>query len=123
MSRVREVVLKRAPTATPVAEDFEVVERAAPVAGSGQLLVRSLYQSLDPYIGSRLRAFTRAPVLSFTATACALTPPAAWRFPRPGCGPRHRRGVRLRDPRQRLLTLRPARASLAAPVALTNRFR
>ena len=55
MSMVREVVLKRAPTATPVAEDFEVVERAAPTALSGQLLVRSLYQSLDPYVGSRLR--------------------------------------------------------------------
>ena len=55
MSRVREVVLKRVPTTTPVATDFEVVERAAPTAGSGQLLVRSLYQSLDPYIGSRLR--------------------------------------------------------------------
>lgn len=42
-------------TAAPVAGDFEVVERAVPEVGGGQLLVRSLYQSLDPYIGSRLR--------------------------------------------------------------------
>ena len=55
MSKVSEVVLRHALTATPVASDFEVVERSTPQAASGQLLVRSLYQSLDPYIGSRLR--------------------------------------------------------------------
>ena len=55
MSKVREVVLRNAVTATPVASDFEVVERSTPQAASGVLLVRSLYQSLDPYIGSRLR--------------------------------------------------------------------
>ena len=55
MSKVREVVLRHAPKSTPVAGDFEVVERATPQAVPGQLLVCSHYQSLDPYIGSRLR--------------------------------------------------------------------
>lgn len=55
MSRSREVVLRRPVAARPVAGDFEVIERADPAVGSGQLRVRSLYQSLDPYIGSRLR--------------------------------------------------------------------
>lgn len=55
MSRTREVVLRRAVTAAPVADDFEVAERVVPAVGTGQLLVRSFYQSLDPYVGSRLR--------------------------------------------------------------------
>lgn len=55
MSRSREVVLQRTVAAQPVAGDFEVIERDVAAVRSGQLLVRSLYQSLDPYIGSRLR--------------------------------------------------------------------
>ena len=42
MSKVLEVVLRRSPTATPVAGAFEVVERAVPQVLAGQLLVRSL---------------------------------------------------------------------------------
>ncbi|MBI1684422.1 zinc-binding dehydrogenase [Caulobacter hibisci] len=56
MSKTLEVVLKRTIEEIPTAADFEVVERAAPTsAPAGQLLVRVLYLSLDPYIGSRLR--------------------------------------------------------------------
>lgn len=50
-----EVVLARPVDGRPVAADFEVVDRAVPDPSDGQLLVRVLYQSLDPYIGSRLR--------------------------------------------------------------------
>ena len=52
---VRHVVLKHAVDSLPTAADFEVVERQAPIPGDGWLTVRSAYQSLDPYIGSRLR--------------------------------------------------------------------
>lgn len=50
-----EVVLARPIADMPVAADFQLVERDVAVAGAGQLLVRVLDLSLDPYIGSRLR--------------------------------------------------------------------
>ncbi len=56
MTERLEVVLRRPVTAQPVAEDFEIVTRPVPDALEGDLLVRSVYQSLDPYIGSRLRS-------------------------------------------------------------------
>jgi NADPH-dependent curcumin reductase CurA len=55
MTQNLEVVLRRPVDALPVADDFEIVERPIPTPGVGQILVRSVYQSLDPYIGSRLR--------------------------------------------------------------------
>jgi NADPH-dependent curcumin reductase CurA len=55
MSRVREIVLARPVAGPPVAADFEIVQRPTPAVDAGRLLVRSLYQSQDPYIGSRLR--------------------------------------------------------------------
>ena len=51
----REVVLRRPCAGRPVAEDFEVVDRPEPEAATGFVTVRSLYQALDPYIGTRLR--------------------------------------------------------------------
>jgi NADPH-dependent curcumin reductase CurA len=51
-----EVVLRHAVTARPVAADFEIVERRIAEPKAGELLVRIIYQSLDPYIGSRLRS-------------------------------------------------------------------
>ena len=51
----REVVLARAPTDRPMATDFEVADRPEPEARAGLLAVRSLYQALDPYVGTRLR--------------------------------------------------------------------
>jgi NADPH-dependent curcumin reductase CurA len=55
MTQNLEVVLRRAVQAQPVVADFEVVERPIPNPVAGQILVRTVYQSLDPYIGSRLR--------------------------------------------------------------------
>jgi NADPH-dependent curcumin reductase CurA len=40
---------------TPAAADFELVDRPMPNVRDGALLVRVLVQSLDPYIGTRLR--------------------------------------------------------------------
>jgi len=55
MSENLAVVLKRSVQAQPVADDFEIVSQMLPVPAEGELLVRSVYLSLDPYIGSRLR--------------------------------------------------------------------
>ncbi len=55
MSAYREVVLRHPVAALPEAADFEIVERPEPMAQAGRLAVRALYQSLDPYIGSRIR--------------------------------------------------------------------
>jgi NADPH-dependent curcumin reductase CurA len=55
MSQNLAVVLRRTVQAQPVADDFEVVSQTLPTPAAGELLVRSVYLSLDPYIGSRLR--------------------------------------------------------------------
>lgn len=50
----RQVVLRRRPQGRMRPEDLELVTRPAPEPGPGQLLVRTLWLSLDPYM--RLRA-------------------------------------------------------------------
>ena len=55
MSRTREVVLRRPPAGRPEAADFEVVEREVRDLADGEIRVAIAFQSLDPYLGSRLR--------------------------------------------------------------------
>jgi NADPH-dependent curcumin reductase CurA len=55
MTENLEVVLRRPIRAQPVADDFELVEKPVPSPAAGQILVRTVQLSLDPYIGSRLR--------------------------------------------------------------------
>ncbi|MGE0734232.1 MAG: NADP-dependent oxidoreductase [Alphaproteobacteria bacterium] len=50
-----KIVLKRRPTATPAATDFERLTGEVPVPAAGQILVETLYLSLDPYMGSALK--------------------------------------------------------------------
>jgi NADPH-dependent curcumin reductase CurA len=52
---MKQVVLKHALTARPCADDFMLVEDAAPECPEGGVLVRVVHLSLDPYVGSRLR--------------------------------------------------------------------
>lgn len=47
-------LLKRFPTGMPQPDDFEMVERAIPAPGPGELLVRTLWLSVDPYMRARL---------------------------------------------------------------------
>ncbi len=47
---MHEVVLARRPQVNPVAGDFAVVDAAMPKPGPGQLLVRTLWLSMDPYV-------------------------------------------------------------------------
>jgi NADPH-dependent curcumin reductase len=60
----RSMVLKRRPSGEPGAEDFAVVEEKLPVPAPGQVLTRTLFLSIDPYMRGRLsdRASYAAPV-------------------------------------------------------------
>jgi NADPH-dependent curcumin reductase CurA len=51
----REIRLKHRPTGMPGAGDFELAEVRLPEPESGQLLVRNIYMSVDPYMRGRMR--------------------------------------------------------------------
>jgi NADPH-dependent curcumin reductase len=51
----RSVVLKRRPHGEPESGDFGVHEDAIPTAGPGEVLTRTLWLSIDPYMRGRLR--------------------------------------------------------------------
>jgi len=50
----RQVVLRRRPVGAPRPEDFEVVETPLPTPGEGEILCRTIYLSLDPYMRGRM---------------------------------------------------------------------
>ncbi|MGK2906487.1 MAG: NADP-dependent oxidoreductase [Desulfuromonadales bacterium] len=50
----RRIVLKSRPVGAPAAENFLFEETAMPVPTTGQLLLRTLYLSLDPYMRGRM---------------------------------------------------------------------
>ncbi|HLY51483.1 MAG TPA: NADP-dependent oxidoreductase [Steroidobacteraceae bacterium] len=50
----RRIVLARRPRGEPVAEDFRLEEVAVPKAGPGEVLLRTRYLSLDPYMRGRM---------------------------------------------------------------------
>jgi NADPH-dependent curcumin reductase CurA len=50
----REIRLKRVPRGVPVAEDFELAEVDLPAPAAGQLLVRNLWLTVDPYMRGRM---------------------------------------------------------------------
>ena len=50
----REVVLARRPEGVPTAEDFELREVDVGEPGDGEVLVRNVYVSVDPYMRSRM---------------------------------------------------------------------
>src|SRR5947208_14566987 len=53
-NRNRQVLLKRRPSGTPTPADFEIVDAPLPDPGKGEVLVRGLYLSLDPYMRGRI---------------------------------------------------------------------
>ena len=57
----RQVLLNAHPVGFPVDTDFKMVETPAPEPGDGELLIRTIYQSLDPYMRGRMN-----PGLSYT---------------------------------------------------------
>ncbi len=51
----RSYVLKRRPPNAPSAEDFELREDAVPQPGPGEVVTRTIFLSIDPYMRGRLR--------------------------------------------------------------------
>ncbi len=51
----REIHLKSRPDGEPYAENFELVEKPLNRPASGELLVRNVYMSVDPYMRGRMR--------------------------------------------------------------------
>src|SRR3954453_10742397 len=49
------IVLKRRPKGEPSASDFETIEESIPNPGPGEVLTRTLWLSIDPYMRGRLR--------------------------------------------------------------------
>ena len=52
----RQVLLKRRPTGAPGADDFEFADAPIPDPAEGEVLVRGVYLSLDPYMRGRMSA-------------------------------------------------------------------
>jgi hypothetical protein len=50
----RQILLKRRPNGMPVPDDFATVATPVPEPGEGQVLVRGIYLSLDPYMRGRI---------------------------------------------------------------------
>jgi len=50
----RQVLLHAHPVGFPVDADFKMVETPAPEPGAGELLIRTIYLSLDPYMRGRM---------------------------------------------------------------------
>jgi NADPH-dependent curcumin reductase CurA len=50
----RQILLKSRPTGMPALENFETVERPLPEPGDGEVLTKTLYLSLDPYMRGRM---------------------------------------------------------------------
>ena len=53
-ANTHEVQLKSRPIGLPAAENFELVETALPTPGAGEVLVRNLWMSVDPYMRGRM---------------------------------------------------------------------
>lgn len=50
----RQIILLNRPAGAPAESDFKLVETPAPVPKEGEVLVRALYLSLDPYMRGRM---------------------------------------------------------------------
>ena len=66
----RRVVLANRPAGEPSGQDFRVEEAPVPEPGPGQILVRAVYLSLDPYMRGRMRdVVSYAPVVQIGEVA------------------------------------------------------
>lgn len=52
--RNRQVLLKRRPTGAPTTADFDIADGPVPDPAGGEVLVRGIYLSLDPYMRGRI---------------------------------------------------------------------
>jgi hypothetical protein len=73
-TRNRRIVLARRPRGAPVAEDFRLEEVPVPVPAPGQVLLRTRFLSLDPYMRGRMNdAPSYAPPVALGAPMTAQT--------------------------------------------------
>src|SRR3954464_5310433 len=52
----RQILLAARPRGEPTPDDFRLVEADVPEPGPGQMLLRTVYLSLDPYMRGRMNA-------------------------------------------------------------------
>src|SRR3954469_18372999 len=52
----RQILLASRPRGEPTPDDFRLVEAELPEPGPGQMLLRTIYLSLDPYMRGRMKA-------------------------------------------------------------------
>jgi len=50
----RKIVLNSRPVGSPASENFHLIQDEVPVPGEGQVLLRTVYLSLDPYMRGRM---------------------------------------------------------------------
>ncbi|WP_338394668.1 NADP-dependent oxidoreductase [Fulvitalea axinellae] len=50
----KTIILKSRPTGEPTVDNFEFVNEPKPVAGKGEILLKTLYVSVDPYLRGRM---------------------------------------------------------------------
>ena len=59
--RNRQIVLASRPRGAPTDSDFTLVETDIPTPGPGEMLLRTIYLSLDPYMRLRMNAVSHLP--------------------------------------------------------------
>ncbi|MGB3209501.1 MAG: hypothetical protein WBB19_02230 [Desulforhopalus sp.] len=70
----RRIVLASRPDGAPTEENFRLEELAAPVPEEGEVLLRSIYLSLDPYMRGRMSdAPSYAPPVGIDAVMVGAT--------------------------------------------------
>ena len=55
-TRNRQILLASRPTGEPTPDNFRLVEAEVPEPGPGQMLLRTIFLSLDPYMRGRMDA-------------------------------------------------------------------
>ncbi|HZV21718.1 MAG TPA: NADP-dependent oxidoreductase, partial [Hyphomicrobiales bacterium] len=53
-SKNRQIILVSRPQGEPTAENFKLTEAPVPEIGDGQVLLKTKYLSLDPYMRGRM---------------------------------------------------------------------
>src|SRR4030095_7642939 len=52
----RQILLASRPSGEPTPDNFKLIESEIPTPGPGQVLLRTIYLSLDPYMRGRMNA-------------------------------------------------------------------
>jgi NADPH-dependent curcumin reductase len=76
----RQILLKSRPEGAPSLDNFELAQRPMPEPADGEVLIRTRYLSLDPYMRGRMNAAKSTPGRSGSASPWWAAPSArSWR--------------------------------------------